>query len=91
MIKRYYLILQKFFSLKAHDNRLVFHLFFSALLRSISLLLIPVAAAKVVEFATIKDYQTTFLLLASYTFYVIIIIILLTKIIPYLHIINCKN
>ena len=61
MIKRYYLILQEFFSLKAHDNRLVFHLFFSALLRSISLLLIPVAAAKVVEFATIKDYQTTFL------------------------------
>ena len=61
MIKRYYLILQKFFSLKAHDNRLVFHLFFSALLRSISLLLIPVVAAKVVEFATIKDYQTTFL------------------------------
>lgn len=61
MIKRYYLILQKFFSLKAHDNRLVFHLFFSALLRSISLLLIPFAAAKVVEFATIKDYQTTFL------------------------------
>lgn len=61
MIKRYYLILQKFFSLKSHDNRLVFHLFFSALLRSISLLLIPVAAAKVVEFATIKDYQTTFL------------------------------
>ena len=36
-------------------------MFFSALLRSISLLLIPVAAAKVVEFATIKDYQTTFL------------------------------
>lgn len=61
MIKRYYLILQKFFSLKAHDNCLVFHLFFSALLRSISLLLIPVVAAKVVEFATIKDYQTTFL------------------------------
>ena len=61
MIKRYYLILQKFFSLKAHDNRLVFHLFFSALLRSISLLLIPVVAAKVVEYATIKDYQTTFL------------------------------
>ena len=61
MIKRYYLILQKFFSLKAHDNRLVFHLFFSALLRSISLLLIPVVADKVVEFATIKDYQTTFL------------------------------
>ena len=61
MIKRYYLILQKFFSLKAHDNRLVFHLFFSDLLRSISLLLIPVVAAKVVEFATIKDYQTTFL------------------------------
>lgn len=61
MIKRYYLILQKFFSLKAHDNRLVFHLLFSALLRSISLLLIPVVAAKVVEFATIKDYQTTFL------------------------------
>ena len=78
MIKRYYLILQKFFSLKAHDNRLVFHLFFSALLRSISLLLIPVVAAKVVEFATIKDYQTTFLYATIF-------------LIAYLHIINCKN
>lgn len=61
MIKRYYLILKKFFSLGANNKRLLFHLFFSAFLRSMSLLLIPFMAAKIVEFATIKDYKTTFI------------------------------
>lgn len=61
MIKRYYLILKKFFSLGANNKCLLFHLFFSSLLRSISLLLIPFMAAKIVEFATIKDYKTTFI------------------------------
>lgn len=61
MIKRYYSILKKFFSLGANNKRLLFHLFFSSFLRSISLLLIPFMTAKIVEFATIKDYKTTFI------------------------------
>ena len=61
MIKRYYSILKKFFSLGANNKRLLFHLLFSSFLRSISLLLIPFMAAKIVEFATIKDYKTTFI------------------------------
>ena len=59
MIKRYSLIIKKYFSLGANDKRLLFHLFFSAFIRSCSLLLIPFMAAKVVEAATIKDYKLT--------------------------------
>ncbi len=59
MIKRCWLIGKKYFSLKASDKKLLFHLFFSNLLRSCSLLLIPFASSKVVEFATIKDYKST--------------------------------
>lgn len=61
MIKRYYLIVKKFFSLKATDKKLLFHLFFSALLRSASLLLIPYTAAKIVEYATISDFKMTYI------------------------------
>ena len=61
MIKKYYSIVKKFFYFRAYDKRLLFHLFFSAFLRSTSLLLIPFAASKIVEFATIKDYKTTFI------------------------------
>ncbi len=61
MIKKYYSIVKKFFDFRAYDKRLLFHLFFSAFLRSTSLLLIPFAASKIVEFATIKDYKTTFI------------------------------
>lgn len=61
MIKKYYSIVKKFFGFRAYDKRLLFHLFFSAFLRSTSLLLIPFAASKIVEFATIKDYKTTFI------------------------------
>lgn len=59
MIKRYYLIVKKYFSLKANNKKLLFHLFFSAFLRSISLLLIPFTASKIVEYATISDFRTT--------------------------------
>ena len=59
MIKRYYLIVKKFFSLGANNKKLLFHLFFSAFLRSISLLLIPFTASKIVEYATISDFRTT--------------------------------
>ena len=59
MIKRYYSIVKKFFSFGANNKKLLFHLFFSAFLRSISLLLIPFAASKIVEYATISDFETT--------------------------------
>lgn len=57
MIKRYYLIIKKFFSLGANNKKLLFHLFFSAFLRSLSLLLIPFTASKIVEYATISDFK----------------------------------
>lgn len=61
MIKRYYLIVKKFFSLGANNKRLLFHLFFSAFLRSISLLSIPFAASRIVNYATKGDFLTTFI------------------------------
>lgn len=57
MIKRYYLIVKKFFSLGANNKKLLFHLFFSAFLRSLSLLLIPFAASMIVKYATISDFN----------------------------------
>lgn len=65
MIKRYYLIVKKYFSLGANNKRLLFHLFFSALLRNILLLTLPFISSKIVEYATIGDYKTavTFILL----------------------------
>lgn len=58
MIKQYYLIIKKFFSLGANNKKCLFHLFFSAFLRSSSFLLIPFATAKIVEYATNSDYKT---------------------------------
>lgn len=57
MIKRYFLIVKKFFSLGANNKKLLFHLFFSAFLRSTSFLLIPFTASKIVEYATISDFK----------------------------------
>lgn len=57
MIKRYYLIVKKFFCLGANNKKLLFHLLFSAFLRSTSLLLIPFTSSKIVECATISDYN----------------------------------
>lgn len=57
MIKRYYLIVKKFFSLGANNKKLLFHLFFSAFLRSLSLLLIPFTASMIVKYAAISDFN----------------------------------
>lgn len=57
MFKRYYLIVKKFFSLGANNKKLLFHLFFSAFLRSLSLLLIPFTASMIVKYATISDFN----------------------------------
>ena len=57
MIKKYYLIVKKFFSLGANSKKYLTHLFISSFLRSSSMLLIPFTAAKIVEYATITDFK----------------------------------
>ena len=75
MIKQYYLIVKKYFSLGANSKKCLFHLFFSAFLRSSSFLLIPFTAAKIVEYATINDYKMAgiyaIVFLGSSLFYVL--------------------
>lgn len=56
---RYYDIVKKFFSLKVTNKKLLIFLLVTALARSTSLLTLPYFAAKIVEYATIKDYYTT--------------------------------
>ena len=52
MIKKFYLIVKKYFSFKAHKTSLIIELFMSALLRSLAFLLVPYAASLIVEAAT---------------------------------------
>lgn len=59
MIKRYYQIVKQFFSLKATNGKLLFHLFFSAILRSLALLTIPYAASKIIEVAGSGNFELT--------------------------------
>ena len=68
MIKRYYLIIKRCFQLGANNNKLLFHLFLSSLLSSVSILMIPFTASKVVLYATNKDYGAT--LISSILFFV---------------------
>lgn len=56
---RYYDIIKKFFLLKVTNKRLLIFLFTTAFARSTSLLTLPYFAAKIIEYATIKDYYTT--------------------------------
>ncbi|MCH5167094.1 MAG: ABC transporter ATP-binding protein [Erysipelotrichales bacterium] len=75
MIKRYYLLVKKYFSLGANNKKLLFHLFLSALLRSISILLIPLMASKIIEYVTAYDLRltlvSTLLFLSSSALYVL--------------------
>lgn len=75
MIKRYYIEIKKFFSMKANNKRLLFHLFFSALLRSISLLIIPLTASMIIEYTTEANFRmsivSALLFLSSSCFYVL--------------------
>lgn len=57
MIKRYYLIVKKFFSLGANNKKLLFHLFFSTILSNISLLAIPLVSSNIVKYITNGDYK----------------------------------
>lgn len=66
MIKRYYSIVKQFFSLRACKPSLLFHLFFSALLRSLSLLTIPLVASKIIDVASTGNYQLTIKMVLAY-------------------------
>ncbi len=75
MIKQYYLIVKKYFSLGANNKKYLFYLFFTSFLRSSSFLLIPFVASKIVEYATNSDYKTMliciFVFLGCSLFYVL--------------------
>ncbi|MCI8347488.1 MAG: ABC transporter ATP-binding protein [Bacilli bacterium] len=60
MIKRYYKIVKKYFSLKADSKKCLFHIFLSALLKIIMMAILPFLAAKIVGSATAKDFQLAF-------------------------------
>lgn len=59
MIKRYYEIIKQTFALKATNKKCLLHLFLSAILRSISLLTIPVAASKIIDIASTANFELT--------------------------------
>ncbi len=56
----YYKLLRKFFSLKATDKRLMRNLFITAILRTGSHLLVPCAAAMIIDYATDGDFTMAF-------------------------------
>lgn len=75
MIKRYFNEIKKFFSMKANNKKYLFHLFFSAFLRSVSLLIIPLTASMIIEYTTAGDFKmsmvSALLFLSSSCFYVL--------------------
>ena len=58
---RYFKIYKKYLKLHANDKKLLFALFFSAFLRSTTVLGIPIFASRIVEYATIQDFNNAFL------------------------------
>lgn len=60
-MKRYYEICKKYFKLQANNRNLLLALFFSAFLRSIVVLGLPVWASRIVEYVTHGDYRNAFL------------------------------
>ena len=58
---RYFKIYKKYLKLHANDKKLLFALFFSAFLRSTTVLGIPIFASKIVEYAIIQDFNNAFL------------------------------
>ena len=58
---RFYKVVRRFFSLGATDKVLLFHLFFSSTMRTLSVLILPYVASRIVDFATEQDWQRAFL------------------------------
>ncbi len=61
MIKRYYLIVKKYFKLGGDNKKLLFYLFITSLLNNAMFLSIPFCAAKIVEYATASNFTFTFI------------------------------
>lgn len=59
MIKRCFLEVKQYFSLGANNKKNLIHLFISAFLRSVSILLIPFMASKIIEYITQYDLRMT--------------------------------
>lgn len=76
MIKRYYEIIKQVFELKATNKKCLFHLLFSAILRSLALLTIPIAASKIVDVATTGNFELTIRYAIIYVICAIIYVIL---------------
>jgi ATP-binding cassette subfamily B protein len=66
MFRRYYYITKKYFSLGANSKKCLFHLFFSAILRSVSLLTLPFIAAIIVRHATDGNFDEALLWVAIF-------------------------
>lgn len=58
---RFLKVIRRFFSLKATSPRLLFHLFFSAALRTVTFLILPFVASQIVDFAENSEWQRAFL------------------------------
>ena len=75
MIKRYYKLVKKYFSLGANNKALLFHLFLSAFLRSVVFLAIPFMASLIVKYVTAGDLRmslvSVFFFLSVYVTYVL--------------------
>ena len=58
---RYYQICKKYFKLNANNKQLLLVLFFSAFLRSFTVLGLPIFTSRIVDFATNGDFRGAFL------------------------------
>ena len=58
---RYYQICKKYFKLNANNKKLLLALFFSAFLRSFTILGFPIFTSKIVDYATNGNYNSAFL------------------------------
>lgn len=57
MFKRLYIIVKKYFSIKADSKRILIELFITSLFSRVSLLTLPFIASEIVNFITDKDYK----------------------------------
>ncbi|MBR3414693.1 ABC transporter ATP-binding protein [Candidatus Saccharibacteria bacterium] len=66
MFSYYYRILKHFFNLKATSKKYLSHLIFSALLRTLSFLLIPFAVSEIINQLSLENYSGAFVALAFF-------------------------
>ncbi len=57
MFKRLYIIIKKYFDIKANSKKILIELFITSLIARVSLLTLPFIASEIVDFITNKDYN----------------------------------